>query len=430
MWRPTWLFIVLLALFAGACATDDGTPAGDGGRVTIFGAFTGRDADGFQLDLDAFEQRTGIEVVYEGSDDFETQLPIRAQGGNPPDIAFWPQPGAFKEFAEAGDLVDLGAFIDEDATADAYSEYLVGLGTVDGTMYGGWVRINVKSLIWYPVPEFDDADYEIPETWDELIDLSDEIKADGSAPWCFGMESSGATGWVMTDWMEDIMLRTAGPDVYDQWVNHEIPFDDPAVVTALEHLGEIVHTDGYVVGGTDAILAVDFRDAQNPMFEDPPECWLHRQASFIAGLWPEGTVAGVDSDAFAFPKIDADLPETVLGAGDILGVFNDRPEVRQVVEFLLSDEMGLEWGALEDSGYISPNVNFPIDTYTNDILRAQAEIAVDALKADGFRFDGSDLMPAAVGAGTFWSAMVRYVQDGPGNEEAVLGEVETSWPAS
>ena len=147
-------------------------------------------------------------------------------------------------------------------------------------------------MIWYPEDDFDAAGYEVPETWDELIALSDQIVADGSTPWCVGFESGGATGWPATDWMEDIMLGTAGPDVYDQWVDHEIPFNDPAIVHAGELFGDVMFTDGYVLGGADQTPAIAFGDAPGPMFEDPPGCWLHRQANFINAFFPEDAEAG------------------------------------------------------------------------------------------------------------------------------------------
>ena len=165
-------------------------------------------------------------------------------------------------------------------------ESFVALGEYKGKHYGLPTNINLKSMVWYPKDAFDAAGYTVPKTWDELIALSDKIKADGSTPWCVGFESEGSTGWPATDWMEDIMLRTAGPDVYDKWYKHEIPFNDPAVKTAGETFGEVMFTDGYVLGGAAATPDIAFGDAPLPMFENPPKCWLHRQASFINALLP------------------------------------------------------------------------------------------------------------------------------------------------
>ena len=185
-------------------------------------------------------------------------------------------------------------------------------------------------MVWYPKAAFDAAGYTVPETWDDLIALSEQIKADGSTPWCVGFQSEGSTGWPATDWMEDIMLRTAGPDVYDEWVAHEIPFNDEAVVHAGEVFGEVMFGDGFVLGGAASTPDIAFGDAPSPMFDDPPGCWLHRQASFINSFFPEGTVAGEDYDWFPLPPIDQ---EGTLYAGEltVVGTNGNRPEV---VDFL------------------------------------------------------------------------------------------------
>ena len=168
-------------------------------------------------------------------------------------------------------------------------------------------------MVWYPVDDFEAAGYTVPETWDDLVALSDQIVEDGSTPWCVGFQSEGSSGWPATDWMEDIVLRTAGGDTYDQWVAHEIPFDDPAIVAAAEEFGGIMFAEGYVLGGVENTPNIDFGDAPVPMFDAPPSCWLHRQASFINSFFPEGTVAGEDYDWFPLPPIDQ---EGTLFAGE------------------------------------------------------------------------------------------------------------------
>ena len=226
-------------------------------------------------------------VEIESSGDFEEQFQIRAEGGTL-DVAAAPQPGSIPALVDSGSIValeDMGFNID-DLNAQL-GESFVALGEYKGKHYGLPTNINLKSMVWYPKDDFDAAGYKVPTTWDELIALSDQIKADGSTPWCVGFQSEGSTGWPATDWMEDIMLRTAGPDVYDQWYKHEIPFDDPAVEAAGEKFGEVMFTDGYVLGGASATPDIAFGDAPLPMFENPPKCWLHRQASFINSFFPE-----------------------------------------------------------------------------------------------------------------------------------------------
>jgi alpha-glucoside transport system substrate-binding protein len=390
--------------------------------VKIMGAFRDQEAQRFEECIAVFEKQTGIEVEYEGSPEFEVQIFVQAEAGNPPDIAGLPQPGLMKEFAERGFLTPLWPGIVQKIEGN-YTPAWKDLGSYDGKVYGVFHRVNAKSFVWYPKKAWDAAGYEIPETWDELIDLCDRIVADGGVPWSIGMESGAATGWVATDWMEDIMLRTAGPDVYDKWVNHEIPFNDPAVKKALDKVGEIWKNDDYVLGGSTTILTTYFGDAVKPLFEDPPQAWLHRQGNFITGFMPDDIQADLPAEVgvFALPEIDPKWGTPVLGGGDQFVVFNDRPEVREFMEFLTTWDSGKTWARA--GGAIFPYQDQDFGDYANPIERKLAEILVNA---EVFRFDASDLMPAEVGAGTFWTGMTDWVSGE--SEEATLEMIEESWP--
>jgi alpha-glucoside transport system substrate-binding protein len=432
-----WALMLVLVLIAAACGGDDddggnGTGGdGDGGEdtgsVSVFSAMEPFEADALNAIIDEqINADADYDAEVEASGDFEEQSQIRIEGGNPPDVIMFPQPGAVIEQAEAGTAValeDLGLDIAE--MEELFGEYFMSLGEFEGKHYGIPTNINLKSMIWYPVDDFEAAGYEIPTTWDELIALSDQIVDDGGTPWCVGLESGGATGWPATDWMEDIMLATAGPDVYDQWVTHEIPFNDQAVVTAAETFGEIMFTEGYVLGGADQTPSIAFGDAPGPMFEDPPNCWLHRQASFIPAFFPEGVEAGVDYDWFSFPPIDQ---EGTLFAGEVSAVFRDAPEVRDFIEKFSGADVQCAQGGEPRSSRISPNIDVGADCYANEELADAAAVLTEALAADTGRFDASDLMPPAVGSGSFWTGMVEYMQNGPDSLQGVLDSIESSWP--
>jgi alpha-glucoside transport system substrate-binding protein len=425
---------VVLALVAAACGGDDGDgEAGGGqaeniGRVNVLNAMEPDEASAIQPLVEEGLGDVEYSIEIEASADFEEQFQIRAEGGTL-DIALLPQPGTVGSQAAAGNLTsleDLGFDIGD--LQELFGEYFLELGAYEGEHYGLPTNINLKSMIWYPKEKFDAAGYQVPTTWDELIGLSDQIVADGGTPWCVGFESGGATGWPATDWMEDIMLRTAGPDVYDQWVNHEIPFNDPAVVRAAEVFGEVMFADGYVLGGASDTPSIAFGDAPLPMFDDPPGCWLHRQASFINAFFPEGTEAGVDYDWFPFPPIDQ---EGTLFAGElaVIGRGANRPEVKDFLEKFMAEGIQCAMGGTAASARISPNVNVGPDCYANEILADASAVLTEALEAGHGRFDASDLMPGEVGAGSFWTGMVRYMQEGPGSLQAVLDDIEASWPA-
>jgi alpha-glucoside transport system substrate-binding protein len=227
--------------------------------------------------------------------------------------------------------------------------------------------------------------------------------------------------------MEDIMLRTAGPDVYDQWVSHEIPFNDPAVANAATVFGDVMFQDGYVLGGAADTPSIAFGDAPLPMFDEPPGCWLHRQASFINAFFPEGTQAGVDYDWFPLPPIDQ---EGTLFAGEfaVVGTPGNRPEVTDFLNQFIDQKIQCAMGGTAASSRISPNVNVGPECYANQILADASVVLTDALASGTGRFDASDLMPGEVGAGSFWTGMVRYMQEGPDSLTSVLDEIEASWP--
>ena len=432
MKKPLLVAFLLLTLILGAC----GGGSLEGEEVTITGALIGEDQEGFRANIAAITEETGIIVTYQGSDNFEQEIQIQMESGDTPDFALWPQPGAVVDAANRGMLTpleDLG--IDLDEYKSNFSSYLVGLGTVDGVIYGGANAANLKSIVWYQPAEFEARGYAVPNTWDEMIALADQIVADGMNPFCFGMYSNGASGWLATDWMEDIMLRTGdGVASYDKWVSHEMPFNDPIVKNAATLLSQIMHTDGYVVGGTDAIVSTYFGNAQDPMFSKDangnPGCFMHRQASFITSFWPEEvqSQAGVETTVFPFPSIDPSLPAAALGGGDMWGAFNDREATKVVAEYMLRADFHNPAAVMPNNARMSAHTGFDTSLYSKDLTRVMGETISAALSANSFRFDASDLMPPEVGGGSFWKEMMNLAVNGPGYIDEALANIDNSWP--
>jgi alpha-glucoside transport system substrate-binding protein len=406
----------------------------EGTTVDILAQWVEAEADNFEGNFADFEERTGIDINYEGVTDYTTVLNVRVEGGDAPDIAQIAQPGLMRSLQEDGQLVNLSEFMDVEQLREDYIESFIDLASVDGDLYGLYYKADLKSIVWYPNAAFEDAGYEVPETWDDLMALTEQIKSDGSTPWCVTQEHGEATGWVSTDWVEDVLLRTAPLETYDAWVAHEIPFDDPAVVNATNIVGEIFFGEGNVYGGPTAINATFVGDAQTPMFaEGGPECWLHKQAAWIPSFWPadESTdpptplyEPGVDSSFFYLPPIDEEYGRPVLGGGDMLVMFEDRPEVQAVMEFFATPEAAEHW--TQAGGFVSPNKEVPADWYSTYPSSGLAEILAEA---DALRFDASDTMPADVGSGTFWAGMVDWIANGGTDTEGMLAEIEASWPS-
>ncbi len=404
-----------------------------GTQVTFFGGYDQDWIDRFRKELAPFTKRTGIEVRLVGNPQFFQSVEEMVAAGDPPDLALLPQPGAVRDFARSGDLIDLGAFVDPNKLSEDQSPYLVSLGTIGsdgswpsdtGDLFGAFLNVNLKGMIWYPKPEFRAAGYRIPHTWRELMSLTDRMVADGRTPWCMGWREPGAaSGWPGTDWIENAMLMESGPKTYDRWTAHEIPFDSPPVREAFQRLGEVLFAGG---GDTaERASTIDDSRVQRPMLQDPPGCWLYQFPSFLTAFLPEGSV-GTSVDYFPFPA-GGGGPRTVFGAGGMFGAFSDRPEVREVVRFMLSRRFGTTTFAARGR-FISANHRFDIRRYP-PFEREQAKLIYAALGADTFRFDASDLMPAEIGADLFWKAMMKYAARGPGSVDGILARLDAAWPS-
>lgn len=405
----------------------ESAPDLSGERVTVAGPWLNPEDDIFRSTLLYFSHATGAEVVYTGSDSFEQQIVVDVEGGSAPNIAVFPQPGLAAVLASEGSLSPLG----EDTASWVRDNYAAGQSWVDlGTypdaegndqMYGFFFNVNVKSLVWYNPENFEDAGYEVPDSMEGLKALTEQIVADGETPWCIGLGSGAATGWPATDWVEDMMLRTQSPEVYDQWTTNEIPFDDPRVVAAIEEFGWFARDDQKVAGGAGVVASTDFRDSPKGLFSSPPQCYMHRQASFVPAFFPEDVEFGLDTDFFYLPGYaEKDLGSPVLGGGTVMAVTNPSDATFALMEFFklpIAHEV-----MMAQTGFLTPHTGVNPETYKDDTLRGLGDIL---LGATTFRFDGSDLMPGGVGAGTFWTGMVDYT--GGKDAAEVAADIQKSW---
>ncbi|WP_278235597.1 ABC transporter substrate-binding protein [Isoptericola sp. AK164] len=410
------------------CAAYDEFGDLEGTSVSIYTSIVDPEQTQQENSYDAFEECTGVTVEYEGSREFEAQLLVRIQAGNTPDIAYMPQPGLLNTIVS--DFPDAVVEAPEATAANVdeyFSEDWKEYGSVDGTFYAAPLGANAKSFVWYNPAMFADAGYEVPETWDELMELSETIATEQEVlPWCVGFESGDATGWPGTDWIEDVVLRTAGPDVYDQWYMHEIPFNDPQIVDAFDTAGEILKNPDYVnagLGGVDSIATTPWDQAGVGVLDGT--CWMYRMANFYATQWPEGTEVGSDGDVYAFYLPGDGETQPMLGGGEFVLAFEDRPEVQAFQTYLASADWANQKAiATPDGGWISANNGLDVSNLATEFDQDAAAILADENTV--FRFDGSDLMPGEVGAGTFWTGMVNWVT-GSSTQE-VTDQIENSWP--
>ena len=369
---------------------------------------------------------TGVTIDFQGTDQFEVQAPVLLQGGSPPDVIDFPQPGLLRTLAP--NLITFPDNVAEHVTNDFIPGW-EDLYTIDDEIKGIPWRANVKSMVWYSPAAFEEGGYEIPETLEELTALSDQIVADGGTPWCAGIESGVATGWPVTDWFEDFMLRINGPEVYDQWVNHEIPFNDPQVKAVADAVGSILKNPDYMGGENNvtAIATTKFQDGGVPITTG--DCYMHRQASFYNGLFPEGTVVGPPDDPaadvtyFYLPVAEEGDPRVMLGAGDLLSAGTDKPETWDVILYSTSADYALEM-ANSSVPELSPRNDIDVSQITDPLNASFAELLASS---EVFRFDGADMMPGAVGSGTFWTEATAWIVGG--STEEMLDNIEASWPA-
>ena len=409
--------------------------AGDytGTKIDFFAQWIGDEGKAFETSLKTFEDATGIDVVYSGITNYETVLGARVEGDLAPDIAQTAQAGTLKKYGADGKLIDLATVLDIEKVKTDYSAGFIDAGSVDGTIYGLFYKQDLKSIVWYPVQAFADKGYKVPTTWDELVELSDQIVADGSAPWCTTVEHKDVSGWVATDWIEDVLLRTAPPETYDKWAAHEIPFNDPAVIHAADLVGKMFFTPGYTYGGNTRLNGTWVGDSQTPMFDPAgPKCWLHKQAAWIPDFWPKGTHPTADdpnaafaSEFFYFPPIDEQYGNPVLGGSDQFMMFNDRPEVRALMQWFSTPDSVAE--RVATGSFLAASNAVPLASYTSYPMSGLAEIAQNATVSRG---DASDSMPAGVGAasGIFLKGMVKWISQNGEGTQAIFDEIEANWP--
>jgi alpha-glucoside transport system substrate-binding protein len=380
--------------------------------------------------LKVFSDATGVKVQDGSSKNYEEQARIDIQAGSPANITILPQPGLLADFAKQGKLTDLGEettkFITDNFGAGSSWAALGQYAGPDGAkhQYGFPYKQEVKSLVWYVPDNFKEKGYEVPKSWEDLMALQDKIKADGGTPWCVGIESGGASGWPATDWIENLLLITQPPEVYDDWVAGKVKFSDPKVLAAMDLLGSIIQDDKNIAGGKAAVATTNFGDSPKGLFAVPPQCYLHKQASFITSFFPKGTVAEQDYDFFYLPpmKAHAELGNPVEGSGNLVTITKDSPAARAFVQFLETPIAHEIWMAQTNGSFLSALKTVNTKAYSSDVLKRFGDIL---LNATTFRFDGSDLMPGAIGAGAFWTGMVDFA-NGKSSKD-VAAEIDAAW---
>jgi alpha-glucoside transport system substrate-binding protein len=423
--RRTWLLpVAALAAFAlalGGCGGDDGggTKEGDG-TVTVFSLWGGSEQEAFQKVLDQFTKDTGIKTKYESVRDFLPVIRTRLASGNPPEVGIIPRPGVVAELARDESLIaleDLG--LDPDAINENYSETWTSLATVDDVVYGVVAKANSKSVIWYKPNSFQENGFEIPTTWDQLLDITEQYSSKGKKPWAVGAQGRD-NSWTLTDWFENIYARKAGGDNYTKLFNGDLPFNDQTVKDTLTEMTKIIN-DKYVAGGIDTALGIGFVDGIGRVFSKNPVAEMYMEGGFVGGIAlgdvnPDLKV-GEDIDFFPWPTIDEAHGNPLVGGGDVASAFVNDEDVAKLIEYLSTPEAGRIW--VSTGAIASPNEGVVSEDYPNDLVAKEAE---QLKTAESFLFDGSDLLPGTLGQD--FGTLLQNIIKSPNKMDSLLDDYQ------
>jgi alpha-glucoside transport system substrate-binding protein len=423
-----FLLVLLLAAFVPACGGDDeegGDGAAEGtteegaavsGEITVAGLWTGGEGESFQAVLDGFkEQNPDVTVKYQAAgDQLPTLLATSVEGGNPPDLAVLSSPGLMREFVAKGALQPIE--FARDVVEENYNEGFIDLASVDGELYGVVFKGANKSTVWYNVQAFEDAGVEPPETWEDFLTAAETLKASGVPAFSIG----ASEGWTLTDLFENIYLRTAGPEKYDQLAAHEIPWTDQSVKDAMAEMAKVFEDEGNIAGGRAGALQTDFPTSATQVFTDPPKAAMVIEADFVQTFIQTETKAKIPDDAnvFTFPSINDSGP-VVVGAGDSIVMFKDSPAAQALLKYLATPEAAEKWASR--GGFSSPNKNLDDSVYPDDTVR---KLATELAQAETFRFDLSDLQPEVLNNALF--AQLAELVKNPDNIDGVTQKLEAT----
>ena len=409
--------MLVVALAAAGCGGGTANDSTDlkGATVNVIGTWGGDEQAAFLKMVEPWQQQTGATVKYTGTRDINTVLTTGVASGVLPDLAGLPGPGQMAEYASAGKLISLDDVLDLQTYQSDTAPALVDLGKVEGKVYGVFIKAAIKGLIWYN-PKLHDYSANPPKTWTDLVSQVNTNLGAAKAPWCLGIESGAASGWPATDWIEDLVLRTAGPDTYTKWYQGKVKWSDPAIKNAFNiYVNDVV---AKTYGGSSTAVATNFGNAGDPLFASPPGCALLHQASFITGFSQfKAHQAGTDYNFFPFPDIDSKYAGAVEGAGDLFGMFHDTPAAKSLMKYLVTADAQDIW--VKIGGALSANKN--AKSYPDDISKRSADVLTNA---KSFVYDGSDGMPTAMND-AFWKGMVALTNGGRSVDQ-VLSDLDAA----
>ena len=413
---------------SAACANvGSGYAVNKGATVEVFTSVVGDELSRYQAASKDFTACTGITINWNGSNSFESQLPVRVAGGTAPDLALIPQPGLLAQMVATGKVATPPSAVTNNVNR-YWSKSWRDLGSVNGKFYAAPNSANLKSLVWYSPKQFAKYGYTVPTTWDQMIAQSDKMAAAKQTAWCGGLGSGGATGWPATDWLEEVVVREAGATVYNNWISHKVKFSDAPIIHAMNTVWGWMGNSKYV-GTVSTIATTTFQNAGVTI--PTGGCMQLQQASFYAASFPTGTVVSPTGDAWVYylPGINSAVPTPVEGGGEFYAAFSSDKATQEVQTYLSTPQWAVSRikAAGSNGGWLSANTGVPNSAYSNALDALSAKYLAD--KSSTFVFDASDAMPAAVGAGTEWTQLTNWFATGA-SATTIAKAIDASWPTN
>lgn len=408
-----------------ACGGGSATPGPTATRATTVGVlnvWSGEEQASFNAVVTPFEIQNSIIVNIETTRDLDAVLTTRIQGENPPDIAILPNPAKMQQLASQNHLVPLDSFLDMSEIRSNYASAWIELGSYNGKFYALFYKATNKGTIWYNPKQFTAAGVQTPATWQDMITLSDTFASEGKYPWSMGVNSGPASGWAAADWIAEIYLNQSGPDMYDKWYRHQIPWNDPSIKSAFQTFGQIVTGTHYIKGAPQSILSTGFQQASFSPFNTPPDAYMYYLGDFTEGFittqYPNAQ-PGIDFDFFPFPTMNAQYQGALTGGADVVVALKNTQAVQKLIKYLATPDAQMIW--VKRGGFTATNKAVPASAYPNSVSAASAQ---QLTRATSFRFGADDLMPPGM-ENAFWVAMLSYIGD-PGKLDSILSSLEST----
>jgi alpha-glucoside transport system substrate-binding protein len=406
----------------GSTSSASNIPTNNTKTLTLLTTWGGEEQDSFKAVVAPFTQSSGITVNITATRDVNAQLTILLRGNNPPDIAILPNPGKMQELAAQHHLLAFNSFMDMSQVQNDYASSWIDLGSYNGKLYAIFFKAANKGTVWYNPAQFQSNNYTIPTSWQDMITLSINIASSGKYPWSMGVESGAASGWPSADWVAQIFANQAGPDQYDKWVKHTIPWTDASVKNAFQYFGQIAHGNHYINGAPQSILATNFQPASFLPFETPPKAYMFYLGDFTEGFittqFPQAKPE-TDFNFFPFPTVNDQYKGAITVGADVVVAMRDGDSIHQLVKYLATADAQAIW--VKRGGFTAVNKNVPVSDYPDAVAQASVKMLT---AAPIVKYGAGDLMPAQVQT-AFWQGLLKYIQDAS-QLDSVLSTIEST----